>query len=105
MKKIILLCLTALMLSSCSDENSPESPRETEMSFGRPTKVGVLPDGRTVSVVIRERGNNHDHYIYFVDNTISVNTNVQQGKTTRNQATVLIDGIKYVPATPEKPAP
>lgn len=86
------------MLAGCDGPDSPEILQQTALSFSQPKHVGTLPDGRNVSVVVREMGTNaSDHFIYFVDNTISMNHTIQQGKQTRNNVTVLIDGIEYAP--------
>lgn len=94
MKKYFLFALSALVLASCE---SQEAARKTTASnFKSPVEAGTLPDGRKVKYVVVEVANTHDHYIYFVDNVISVNRNVSQGKTTSHLVTVLIDGVEYV---------
>jgi hypothetical protein len=105
MKLKPLLLLLVLLISGCRDENSPLSLANTEKYFANPTEVGTLPDGRVVKCVWRDMGENtHAHCIYFVDNTITVNRSVQAGKTTRNDVSVMIDGVKYIAApTAEKP--
>lgn len=78
MKNTLLTIAAALCLSACSNESSPDSLKATKQSFSSPQKIGTLPDGREVKLVIREMGDNlHDHYIYFVDSSVTINTTVK----------------------------
>lgn len=100
--KSLLALLLAFALTSCSTPE--EAQATTEFNMKNPDTVGTLPDGRVVKHFVRERSNtSHDHHIYFIENpdgksnTISTNYSVSEGKTTRNETVVLIDGVKYVP--------
>lgn len=96
----LIVTLVAALLLGCTNENSPGPREDTAKSFASPQQVGVLPDGRIVSVVWRSMGERVGvHYIYFVDNTITMNTT--EGKA--RKVVVLIDGVEYAPVlTPEK---
>ncbi len=87
---IPLLCL------SC--EKQSEADARTKANFQSPQTVGTLPDGRVVKCVIRGNSKEKDHYIYFVDNTITVNHEEPSGKTTIQKVEVFIDGVKFVAA-------
>lgn len=88
-----------MILSSCDDPIV--SLKNTKNSFSNPDIVGILPDGRTVSCVVRYIPNSHKHYIYFTGSDVTVNTTLSHGKTTSNQTIVLIDGIEYIPLEKE----
>lgn len=102
--KLALLVFAAAsivaVLTSCERPTDPAPIARTHDNFASPRTVGVLPDGRSVSVVVVDRGLSHDHFIYFVDNPdgkstdVTVNKTVSAGKTTYNEATVIIDGVK-----------
>ena len=104
-KLTLLLFAVAAFLSSCGEkENDPVLKERTQSNIQNAEIVGTLPDGRVVKVFQRVRGGiKYSHYVYFIENgdgkssTISTNSSVQNGKTTRNETTVLIDGTKYVP--------
>jgi hypothetical protein len=103
--KYIALLVSSVLFLSCDGPNDPIPRANTASSFASPETVGELADGRIVKCVVRDRGYNHPHYIYFVENadggkTVTTNQAVSAGKSTRNQVTVLIDGVKYT-ATPE----
>ena len=97
MKKILLLIVSVTGLTCCEGPFDEEPQKQTEQNFANPQKVGTLPDGRVVNVVRRVMGSGvHDHYIYFVGETITTNTTIPTGKTSYNQTTVLINGVEYV---------
>lgn len=97
MNKFLLLILISLFSVSCKSKTKEQLEKETQETFNSPQYIGTLPDGRQVKLVVRSREYDK-HFIYFVDNTVSTNYNVQQGKFTRNESIVTIDGVKYVPA-------
>ncbi len=92
--KLALLLLSLLSLS-CKRPNDKEPLEKTKKSFGSPEKIGTLSDGREIFLVVRDMGSGHDHNIYFVGSSATLNQAVSQGKTTVNQITVLIDGVEY----------
>lgn len=93
----------AMTLTSCESPNDPGPISRTKDNLESPQTIGTLPDGRVIKMFERDRGSSHNHYIYFIENgdgkttTVTLNTEVSAGKTTRNETTVLIDGVKYVP--------
>lgn len=91
-----LLLLPLILCLSC--ENRSEADARTKTNFQSPQTVGTLPDGRVVKCVIRGNADIKDHYIYFVDNTITVNREEPSGKTTVQKVEVFIDGVKFVAA-------
>jgi hypothetical protein len=103
--KLLLLASTliSLTLTSCESPNDPGPISRTKDNIESPQTIGTLPDGRVIKMFERDRGGMHNHFIYFVENgdgkslTISTNTEVSAGKSTRNETTVLIDGVKYAP--------
>lgn len=93
-----LAILISLFLVSCESPSDPAPISRTKASLNSPQTIGELPDGRTIKCVVRDMGSEHNHYIYFVDGVSTINYEVPQGKSTRNQVVVEIDGVKYVPA-------
>jgi hypothetical protein len=98
--KLLSLLLIPFLLVGCSDEYDAEQKAATKASMESPENIGVLPNGKTLKRIKIDRGDKHDHFVYFVDETVTINYAVPQGKTTANQVTVLIDGIEYS-ATPK----
>lgn len=94
-----LLLLVPILMVSCNPTGPDDAaPRAiTESWFKNPQYVGTLPDGRVVNYVIRDMGSGYDHYIYFVDGSMTLNTREKVGKTTYQRVIVEIDGVKYVP--------
>jgi hypothetical protein len=98
------IAVIMLLMTSCTGEDDPGEIAKTQISFSNPELVGILPDGRHIMVVKRHRGSDHDHHIYFVENTISANMDVPRGKGTVGSTTVTIDGVIYVPYQGKKEA-
>lgn len=99
MKRLIFICL--LLLAGC-DNDTPEinAKRQKEFNSGGYV-VGTLNDGRKVTrYEIVNANPQHNHWIYVVDQTASVSHSfeVREGKTTRNETIVVVDGVEYVPA-------
>ena len=60
--------------------------------------VGTLPDGRKVVRYEIEMGSSiHNHWLYVVDGSITVNRAERQGKGLANHVDVIIDGTRYEP--------
>lgn len=97
MRKFLFVILIGLFSVSCESKTEEQLDKETRETFNSPKYIGTLPDGRQVKLVLRKRAD-FDHFIYFVDNSVSTNYTVQQGKFRRNETLVTIDGVKYVPA-------
>lgn len=95
MKKLLLIPLLCLGLVGC---NEP-----TPSIKGKEFTVGTLSNGKTLKCVKIDRESSSAHYAYFVEDTVTVNYSVQQGKSTRNETIVLINGVEYQPVIkPEK---
>lgn len=97
MKKLIFICL--LLLAGCEND-TPKivEKRQKEFKSGGYV-VGTLNDGRKVTRYEIENFS-RNHWIYVVDSTASVSTNFEfsEGKTTKNETVVVVDGVQYVPA-------
>ena len=86
----LLVCL-ALVMTACDDPVILQ--KETNTSFDKPTLVGVI-DGKSLYMVKVYYNNRDPHYIYFFKESgdISINYSVQQGKYTRQEIVVLLNG-------------
>ncbi len=102
MKSIIkfIILITGLTLVSCGPPRTAIADQaETNASIANPTVIGKLPDGREIKCIIRSMDSEYEypHYIYYIGDVVTTNVAVPEGKTTYNQVTVEIDGVKYVP--------
>jgi hypothetical protein len=94
---VMTLTISLPLLVSCDsqaerDTQNAANARQAESAF-------TLPDGRNVKrMEVIMAGLAHNHYVYFVDNTVTVNHTVKQGKTSYSAVEIFIDGVKYVPA-------
>ena len=85
--KLAFLVLPALLLAGCVDYEDPAiAAQYTGQSFANPKVVGILPDGREVSLVWHydsEDTYNGPKAIYFVSGNggVTVNDNYQSGKS------------------------
>ncbi len=104
---LLISSIFGLLFASCSDPSDPSDPiplAATAASIDAPIVIGNLPDGRQIKCFVRDMGSNqHNHYIYYVGDTVTTNQTVKQGKTSYNQVIVEIDGVKYVPLENNKP--
>ncbi len=94
-KNVFCLGVLTIFLFGC---NSPEEQKnQTSENFKKPEFVGTLPDGRVIMRVwVVRKYNRYNHAVYFFMNggrEITVNHSVPEGKTTRNEVIVLLDGI------------
>lgn len=103
--KIIALLVAATLISGCSKSLEEKELVLTEAkkvdAAYQIEKVMTLPDGREVH---RTRitavphpdcsscALDNPHWVYFVDQTVTVNHNVRQGKALRNDVQVVLDG-------------
>lgn len=104
-RMIAIVTLLLLFVVGCTSPDDPTvlSKNKTTLSKAG-QEVGVLPDGRKIVRYEVEMGNTmHNHWIYVVDGTISINYTANHGKTTANHVHVVIEGQKYnlVPVTSE----
>lgn len=98
MKCVLFSIAIVCLFSGCSSENDPKPKAATKHNMENPETIGILPNGKTLKRFIVKRGSmEHDHFVYIVDNTITVNYNVAQGKSNRNETVVIIDGVEYSP--------
>ena len=99
--KYILTIIVSIFCLGCNGRSQSELNEENTKNFNSPTVVGKLPDGRSINCVKRELSFT-THFIYFIDNTVTVNHLETTGKTQTNKVEVLINGQKYFPAEEPK---
>ena len=102
MKKCIALLGFVFLLGWEGEYNDPKIVSENkQMIAGGGEVVGTLPDGREVRRIRLNMGSNlHDHWIYVVSGTetVTMNHEVSEGKTTTGESEVFINGVKYTKA-------
>lgn len=105
MRIVILMILSLSVGCGEISRNHPTVLAENQQTLsGKGEEVGVLPDGRKVvryrldmgkhEIIPTER---NPHWVYVVDNVVTLNHEVSQGKTTANQTEVIINGVTYTP--------
>ena len=97
MKKLLLLCLSAL--TGCLP-TATDAKNSNEASFKSPEYVGEV-QGKKIyhCVVLVKFGDGYrTQHIYFVGNTITVNDPVSRGS---DEVSVIIDGVPYLPVQAE----
>lgn len=97
--------------SGCSPDipfNDPTVVSYNKQQLSGPgEEIGVLPDGRKLVRYQVSMGRNnlgtyyHPHWVYVIDNSITINREIQEGKTTTNHVEVIVDGIFYKPVERE----
>lgn len=107
MKTLITSFLLSLALCSCdiseeiaksNEEAKKNQVNYTANSFKSPQVIGTLPDGRIVKRVTVYVGYPDGvHYIYFVDNNVSINFRHSDGEDGVHSTQVIIDGVSYAP--------
>lgn len=92
MKKLIV-CLCLFLFVGCVEPNDPSVVNLNKNSLsGDGEFVGTFKDGRKLIRYEINRGSQHNHWVYIVDGSISVNYLVNRGKNnTSNETIVLID--------------
>ena len=85
----LLACLVFLMMA-CDNSMSKE---KTNASFNNPFLIGII-NGKPLYRVVVEYNNGCRHYIYFFKDggDVSINYDVHEGKYTRNEIIVLLNG-------------
>lgn len=97
MNKIFLFSLLVLMGCNTRYDDPTVVAINQHRLAGQGDTVGTLPDGRKVIRYPIDMGTAHSHWIYVVDNTITVNRTESHGKTTSNHVDVIINGVTYKP--------
>jgi uncharacterized protein YcfL len=101
----MIAIVTLLFVVGCTSHDDPTVMYKNKTTLSKSgEEVGVLPDGRRVVRYELEMGSNiHNHWLYVVDGTITINHTESHGKTTANHVHVVIEGQKYnlVPVTSE----
>lgn len=91
---LILICLTI----GCTSHTDPSVQNINHQTLSQQGEfVGELPDGRKVYRWKIEMGSSYnDHWLYSVGESITINKDVRQGKTTANEVEIIINGQKYI---------
>lgn len=90
----LILAVATIGVSACAPTRS-EAQRTNAGALKTPTLIGTTEDGMPVyRYAVACEGEMYTHYIYrFGDKpTTTIDTAVQQGKTSRLEVTVLVDG-------------
>ena len=97
MTRLIALSILVLVCVGCTSHTDPSVIALNKANLAKAgEEVGVLPDGRRVVRYELEMGSNiHNHRLYVVDGSITVNRTESHGKARANHTDVIIDGIKY----------
>jgi len=98
MKKLSILCFVALFIG-CTPHNDPTIMSNNKAVLaGDGETVGTLPDGRRVVRYRLDMGSEiKDHWVYVVDNTITINRTELHGKISSNHVDVIVNGVTYQP--------
>lgn len=109
MKKLIVffcfvIAISLFAISGCTVHNDPAIMSSNKSVLaGNGEEVGTLPDGRKLVRYRLAMGSNiHDHWVYVVGNTITINRTESHGKTSSNHVDVIIDGVNYKPVVEEE---
>jgi hypothetical protein len=107
MKRIACILIgVVFILSGCDDRVKPDSPevlKKNEYNLSKQgVYVGTLPNGEFVYRYEIDMGgypNHPNQFMYYISDVqpVTVNYNVPNGKFTRNETIVIIDGVKYTP--------
>lgn len=93
MKRFILL-VGLIALAGCSGPDSPEvKALNKDVLSGPGDYIGTLPNGQDVVRYEINRGDNlHNHFIYVVGDTVTVNRSESQGKSSVNRTETIYNG-------------
>lgn len=96
--KTILIVVAAITLCGCRDGNDPETKAINSVNANAPEFIANTPKGKLYRINIDIGSGIRPDRIYFFENSNEVNINrtISSGKTTRPEATVLIDGVEYI---------
>lgn len=98
MKKLLLII--PLFLIGCTPYDAPEVRSLNKDRLSQDGEyIGTLKDGRVISRYWINNGDDmHTHFIYIISDksSITVNTRIQVGKTSHNEAVMVINGKEYV---------
>lgn len=94
--RILVICL----IMGCAGPHDPSviaGNKQTIAAGGE--YMGTLPDGREVMRIQINRGGGVYHYLYIVDDSVSLNRTEQHGKASIDRVEVLINGKRYTEIT------
>lgn len=89
--KLLTVIIFIILLCGCTGPDDPlVLQKNIDTLKGEGQYIGTLKDGRKVIRFKIDRGNNHDHYIYVIDRSITTNAaiTINQGKQTSTINTV-----------------
>ncbi len=103
LKLLLIVGVSSLVLVGCTPANDPtvRAANRGHLS-GEGEYIGTFKDKRSLHRYYINNGSAHAHYVYVVrtENGVeqekSINYEVSQGKTTRTETIVVIDGVEYV---------
>jgi len=98
-KLVCSLAAIVLLATGCDDIRSPEIRETNQRNVNYPIFVADTPKGKLFQITIERGGGRHADRIYYFENdtNITINSTVPSGKSTYNQAVMVINGIEYVP--------
>lgn len=91
-------CLFLMIFTGCGpDRNSPEVILYNKNVLSGPgEEVGILQNGKKIIRYEIEMGvNERNHFVYMIDDVITVNHVESHGKVSYNHVEVFIDNQKY----------
>lgn len=100
---LLVVGISLFLFVGCTPANDPtvRAANRGHLS-GDGEYIGTFKDKRNLYRYYIENGSAHTHYVYVVraENGVeqekSINYEVSQGKTTRTETIVLIDGVEYI---------
>jgi hypothetical protein len=100
-----ILCITLFLLSGCVSEEeiklrNEKSNKNAQATLDKGgTYIGKLKDGRSITRYALKREFEHVHFVYVVEDSSSITANSthKEGKHTRDDVHVFINGLEYKP--------
>jgi hypothetical protein len=97
---LLLFSVVALLILAGCVRDPVEINAQNQASAQCPTVMCTMPDGRTLYCIkINNVQDTHYHYIYYFGtgdtNTGTINHSVTAGKSSYNEAIIVMDGVSY----------
>ena len=93
MKSLIVISLLCMSFVGCASDKEVLRINNSTLS-GDGELVGTFKDGRELRRYEIYRSGTHNHFVYIVDNVVTINRTVNQGKTNSHKVDVFINGTK-----------
>lgn len=102
MNRIILLVAAVGVLTGCDfkGRNDPETISKNQVNANFPEFVADTPKGKLYRIWINMGSQSDQDRVYYFDtdtNSVTVNSTIKAGKTFHTQASLIINGVEYVP--------